>query len=159
MRNDTYLVTRFCHSSNHTFTPSARNRSASGRTSALSFALWLRKNVELEVVGHGVEVVHVASGYRSSPGIGGDSGEDGVHFFPIHTGGALGDGGAVRGVIELRGEGAGDEGVHRDVFALGEFAGLRGEAVWQLDDDVHDAGSMTANSRGARRRCRCGGRV
>ena len=31
------------HSSNHTFTPSARNRSASGRTTALSFALWLRK--------------------------------------------------------------------------------------------------------------------
>ena len=90
---------------------------------------------------------------------GGDSGEDGVHFFPIHAGGAFGDGGAKRGVIELRGEGAGDEGVHRDVFALDEFAGLRGEAVWQLDDDVHDAGSMTANSRGARRRCRCGGRV
>ena len=31
------------HSSNHPFTPSARNRSASGRTTALSFALWLRK--------------------------------------------------------------------------------------------------------------------
>ena len=33
------------HSSNHTFTPSARNRSASGRTTALSFALWLRKTL------------------------------------------------------------------------------------------------------------------
>jgi hypothetical protein len=31
------------HSSNHTFSPSCRNRSASGRTTALSFALWLRK--------------------------------------------------------------------------------------------------------------------
>jgi len=31
------------HSSNHTFTPSARNRSASGRTTDLAFALWLRK--------------------------------------------------------------------------------------------------------------------
>ncbi|KAF0179326.1 MAG: hypothetical protein FD161_1425 [Limisphaerales bacterium] len=30
------------HSSNHTFTPSFRNRSASGHTTALSFALWLK---------------------------------------------------------------------------------------------------------------------
>jgi len=31
------------HSSNQTFSPSARNRSASGRSTALPFALWLRK--------------------------------------------------------------------------------------------------------------------
>ena len=30
-------------------------------------------------------------------------------------------------MVELRGEGGGDEGVQRDVFALGEFAGLSGE--------------------------------
>lgn len=30
------------HSSNHTFSPSLRNRSASGRTTALSCVLWLR---------------------------------------------------------------------------------------------------------------------
>ena len=30
------------HSSNHTFSPSARNRSAAARTTALSFELWLR---------------------------------------------------------------------------------------------------------------------
>jgi len=31
------------HSSNHTFSPSCRSRSATARTTALSFALWLRK--------------------------------------------------------------------------------------------------------------------
>jgi len=36
------------HSSNHTFSPSARNRSASGRTTALSFALWLRKTSKMK---------------------------------------------------------------------------------------------------------------
>ena len=30
------------HSSNHTFSPSFRNRSATGRTTSLSFVLWLR---------------------------------------------------------------------------------------------------------------------
>jgi len=37
------------HSSNHTFSPSCRNRSASGRTTALSFALWLRKTSQGKV--------------------------------------------------------------------------------------------------------------
>jgi len=31
------------HSSNHTFSLSTRNRSATTRTTALSFALWLKK--------------------------------------------------------------------------------------------------------------------
>ena len=43
----------------------------------------------------------------------------------------LGDGAEVRGVVEWHAERAGDEGVHRDVLALGEGAGLRGEAVGQ----------------------------
>ena len=36
------------HSSNHTFNPFCRNRSASGRTTALSLVLWLRKTSNLK---------------------------------------------------------------------------------------------------------------
>ena len=58
-----------------------------------------------------------------------NAGEDGIHFLPIHAGGALGDGGAVRGVVEWHAERDGDEGVHRDVLAPGVGAGWRGEAA------------------------------
>ncbi len=55
---------------------------------------------------------------------GGDAGEDFIHAQPVCAGGTRGDGGAGRGVIELRGEGGGDEAVHGDVLAGGEVAGL-----------------------------------
>ncbi len=76
--------------------------------------------------------------------------KDGVHRFPINSGGALRDGGALRSVIELRGEGAGHEGIHGDVLAGGEFARLRGEAIGQCDLDRHGVGIMAANSRGSK---------
>jgi hypothetical protein len=41
------------HSSNHTFTPSACKRSASGRTIALSLVLWLRKTSNRKSSGRG----------------------------------------------------------------------------------------------------------
>ena len=81
---------------------------------------------------------------------GGDAGENVVHFGPIHAGGALGDGGAVRGVIELCGEGGGDEGVHRDMLAGGEVAGLAGERFGKFDVERHGAGIIGANSRGGK---------
>ena len=82
-----------------------------------------------------------------------DAGENGVHFLPIHAGGAFGDGGAVRGVVELRGERAGDEGVHGDVLAGGEFAGLRGEAVGQVDVEVMALGAWRRSRAGSPSGC------
>ena len=79
-----------------------------------------------------------------------DAGKDGVHFPPIHAGGALGDGGAVQGVVEWHAERAGDGVVHGDVLAGGEFAGLRGEAVGQVDVECHGRGMMAAKSRGSK---------
>ena len=55
-----------------------------------------------------------------------------------------------RGVVELHAERAGDEGVHRDVPALGEGAGWRGEAVGQVDVECHGRGIMAATSRGSK---------
>ena len=79
-----------------------------------------------------------------------DAGEDGVHFLPVHAGGALGDGGAVRGVVELGGEGGGDEAVHGDVLAGGEVAGLAGDGVGDFDVERHGTGIIAANSRGGK---------
>ncbi len=79
-----------------------------------------------------------------------DTGENGVHSFPIHAGGALGDGGALRGMVELRRERAGHEGVHRDVLAGGEFARLRGEAIGKCDLNRHGVVILVANSRGGK---------
>ncbi len=79
-----------------------------------------------------------------------DAGEDGVHFLPIHAGGALGDGGAGRGVAEWHAERAGDEGVRRDVLALGEGAGWRGEVAGQVDVEGHGKAIMPTKSCGSK---------
>ena len=84
-----------------------------------------------------------------------DAGEDGGHFLPIHAGGALGDGGAVRGVVEWHAERAGDEGVHRDVLAPGEGAGWRGEAAGQVDVECHGRGITAAKSRASKTSTPC----
>ena len=81
---------------------------------------------------------------------GGDAGEDFIHARPVHAGGAFGDGGAVRGVIELRSEGGGDEAVHGDVLAGGEVAGLAGERFGKFDVERHGAGIIGASSRGGK---------
>jgi hypothetical protein len=54
----------------------------------------------------------------------------------------------MRDVIELRGEGGGDEAVHGDVLAGGEVAGLTGERFGPFDVERHGAGIIGANSRG-----------
>ena len=81
---------------------------------------------------------------------GGDTGEDFIHARPVHAGGTLGDGGAVRGVVELRGEGGGDEAVHGDVLAGGKVPGLAGDGFWQFDVERHGAGIIGADSRGGK---------
>ena len=53
------------HSSNHTFTPSFRNRSARARTTALSFALWLRKTS----YGKSVSFMVMEETIQESPGL------------------------------------------------------------------------------------------
>ena len=45
---------------------------------------------------------------------------------------------------------AGDEGVHRDVPAPGEGAGLHGEAVGEVDVECHARVIMAAKSRGSK---------
>lgn len=82
--------------------------------------------------------------------MGGDADQDFVHFCPIHAAGAFGDGGALRGFVELRGQGAGDELIHADLLARGEFAGLGRNPVRDVNLNLHDVGIIAAKSRGGK---------
>ena len=62
---------------------------------------------------------------------------------------------AVRGVIELRGEGGGDEAVHGDVLAGGEVAGLAGDAFGQFDVERHGFGGSSRTTQDSLRFARC----
>ena len=77
---------------------------------------------------------------RKSP----DAGEDGVHFLPIHASGALGDGGAVRGVVEWHAERAGDEVVQESDCDIDARRLSRSEDVKLPDRNPHKlkAGSV-----------------
>ena len=59
--------------------------------------------------------------------------------------GAFGDGGALRGFVELGRERAGDEVFYADVLAGGQFVGMGGDAVRDVNLEVHGEGIMAAN--------------
>lgn len=72
--------------------------------------------------------------------IGGDPGEDVVHFCPIHMGGAFGHGGGLGRFVEMRGERVGDQVVYADVFAS-----FGGNAIRDVNLECQDAGIIRAN--------------
>lgn len=83
-----------------------------------------------------------------------NAGEDGVHFLPVHAGGAFGDGGAVWAVVDLRVESGEDQGIHGNVLASRKFADAFGEAAGELDFECHGMGNIEAIHEAARLRCR-----